>query len=185
MFRKNCKDTSSTLPLQDASSDISTYGYIWPFKVGLSSSEKFCCIGFNENSLKMMIMNCFCGMVDQRKAFSLIYSRDHCQRSLSLRILTITICHHPDHREQDLNLHRTWVQALLNETLCSTDSLYTTALKMLFTSSKKLFSFSRYLNFCSEFFGHPGNRCDKKVKFNFRCHNQNLWRRKLRSKQLQ
>ena len=29
----------------------------------------------------MMMMNCFCGMVDQRKAFSLISSRDHCHRS--------------------------------------------------------------------------------------------------------
>ena len=31
--------------------------------------------------LMMMMMNCFCGMVDRRKAFSLISSRDHCQRS--------------------------------------------------------------------------------------------------------
>ena len=29
----------------------------------------------------MMMMNCLCGMVDRRKAFSLISSRDHCQRS--------------------------------------------------------------------------------------------------------
>ena len=28
----------------------------------------------------MMIMNCFCGKVDRRKAFSLISSQDHCQR---------------------------------------------------------------------------------------------------------
>ena len=28
----------------------------------------------------MMMMNCYCGMVDRRKAFSLISSRDHCQR---------------------------------------------------------------------------------------------------------
>ena len=28
-----------------------------------------------------MTMNCFCGMVDRRKAFSLISSRGHCQRS--------------------------------------------------------------------------------------------------------
>ena len=28
----------------------------------------------------MMMMNCFCGMVDRGKAFSLISSRDHCQR---------------------------------------------------------------------------------------------------------
>ena len=31
--------------------------------------------------IMMMMMNCFCGMVDQRKVFSLIFSRDHCQRS--------------------------------------------------------------------------------------------------------
>ena len=34
----------------------------------------------------MMMMNCFCGMVDWRKAFSLIFSRDHCQRSSPSRI---------------------------------------------------------------------------------------------------
>ena len=32
--------------------------------------------------MMMMMMNCFCGIVDQQKAFRLIYSRDHCQRSL-------------------------------------------------------------------------------------------------------
>ena len=31
-------------------------------------------------------MNCFCGMVDRQKAFSLISSWDHCQRSSSSRI---------------------------------------------------------------------------------------------------
>ena len=34
----------------------------------------------------MMTMNCFGGMVDQRKAFSLISSRDQCQRSSLSRI---------------------------------------------------------------------------------------------------
>ena len=34
----------------------------------------------------MMIMNCFCGMADRRKAFTLISSRDHCQRSSPSRI---------------------------------------------------------------------------------------------------
>ena len=29
----------------------------------------------------IMMMNCFCGMVDLRKAFSIISSQDHCQRS--------------------------------------------------------------------------------------------------------
>ena len=33
-----------------------------------------------------MMMNCFCGMVDRRKAFSLISSRDNCQRSSPSRI---------------------------------------------------------------------------------------------------
>ena len=31
--------------------------------------------------MMMMMINCFCGMVDRRKAFSLISSLDHCQRS--------------------------------------------------------------------------------------------------------
>ena len=33
-----------------------------------------------------MMINCFYGMVDQRKAFSLISSRNHCQRFLSPEI---------------------------------------------------------------------------------------------------
>ena len=36
--------------------------------------------------MMMMMMNCFCGMVDWRKAFSLISSWDHCQRSSPSRI---------------------------------------------------------------------------------------------------
>ena len=32
--------------------------------------------------MMMMVMNCFCGMVDRRNGFSLISSRNHCQRSL-------------------------------------------------------------------------------------------------------
>ena len=36
--------------------------------------------------MMMMMMNCFCGLVDRRKAFSLISSRDHCQRSSPLQI---------------------------------------------------------------------------------------------------
>ena len=49
-------------------------------------------------SLEMMMMNCFCGMVDWRKAFSLISSRGHCQGSPPLRI--------PTRREQDLKQRR-------------------------------------------------------------------------------
>ena len=36
--------------------------------------------------MMMMMMNSFCGMVDQREVFSLISSRDHCQRSSPSRI---------------------------------------------------------------------------------------------------
>ena len=36
--------------------------------------------------MMMMMKNCFCGMVDRRKAYSLISSRNHCQRSSPLRI---------------------------------------------------------------------------------------------------
>ena len=31
--------------------------------------------------VELNMINCFCGMVDQQKAFSFISSRDHCQRS--------------------------------------------------------------------------------------------------------
>ena len=34
----------------------------------------------------MMMMNCFRGMADRRKAFSLISSRDHCQKCSPSRI---------------------------------------------------------------------------------------------------
>ena len=32
------------------------------------------------------MMNCFCGMADQRKVFSLVSSQDYCQKSSLLRI---------------------------------------------------------------------------------------------------
>ena len=38
------------------------------------------------HEVKLMMMHCFCGMVDWRKAFSLISNRDHCQRSSPSRI---------------------------------------------------------------------------------------------------
>ena len=36
--------------------------------------------------MMMMMMNCFCGMIDRRKAFRLVSSRDHCQRASPSRI---------------------------------------------------------------------------------------------------
>ena len=35
----------------------------------------------DEEDMMKMMMNCFCGMVDGRKAFSVISSQNHCQRS--------------------------------------------------------------------------------------------------------
>ena len=46
----------------------------------------------------MMMMNCFCGMVDRRKTLSLISSQDHCQRSSPSRISDTR-------REQDSNIY--------------------------------------------------------------------------------
>ena len=57
--------------------------------------------------MMMMMMNCSCGLVDRRKAFSLTSSWDHF-RYLYHR-------ESPTRREQDLDLRRTWVQAFLNE----------------------------------------------------------------------
>ena len=36
--------------------------------------------------MMIMMMNCLCGIVDRRTAFSLISSRDHCQRPSPSRI---------------------------------------------------------------------------------------------------
>ena len=41
---------------------------------------------YKNANVKHMMMNCFCGMIDRRKAFSLISSRDNCQRSSPSRI---------------------------------------------------------------------------------------------------
>ena len=57
--------------------------------------------------MMMIMMNCFCGMVDRRKAFSLISSRDNCQS----RVWT---CAEPEFR-------LSWMK------LCSSDNHYTTA----------------------------------------------------------
>ena len=43
-------------------------------------------IPFHLINIAMMMMNCFCGMVERRRTISLISSRDHCQRSSPSRI---------------------------------------------------------------------------------------------------
>ena len=44
------------------------------------------------------------------------------------------------------------------------------ARQLLAISPKKLFSFQRYLHFCSDFFGHVEKRVDKKAKVNFKIY---------------
>ena len=41
---------------------------------------------YKPKKILMMMMNCFCGMAERRKEFSLNSSRDHCQRSSPSRI---------------------------------------------------------------------------------------------------
>ena len=53
------------------------------------------------------MMNCGCEMVDQRKVFSLIFRRDHCQR--------FHHCKSSAFRDQVLNLGRSWLQIMLIE----------------------------------------------------------------------
>ena len=46
---------------------------------------------------------------------------------------------------------------------------------MLFISLQKLFSFSRYLNFCLDFFGHGTRQLDWKDKVNFTFYDVTVW----------
>ena len=75
--------------------------------------------------MMMMMMNCFCGMVDRRKAFSLISSRDNCQKSSPSRISNtpsrVWTCAEPEFR-------LSWMK------LCSSDNHYTMACWGLFSN---------------------------------------------------
>ena len=46
---------------------------------------------------------------------------------------------------------------------------------MLFISSQKLFSFSRYLSFCHDFLVMQEKRLNQKVKVNFKIHDVTTW----------
>ena len=81
------------------------------------SSHRRCSVRKDE------LMNCFCGMVDRRKAFSLISSRDHCQRSSPSRISdTPRAGFEPEFRVS-------WMK------LCCSDNHYTTASDYYTTTS--------------------------------------------------
>ena len=61
---------------------ISRFNIILSRLVSLLSVAKWSCpiFVFNDDDDVNMMMNCFCGMVDRQKVFSVIFSRDHCQR---------------------------------------------------------------------------------------------------------
>ena len=56
------------------SSMSSNYHYVASIFLNFGDVIVECCV------YKREMMNCFCGMVDRRKAFSLISDEDHCQR---------------------------------------------------------------------------------------------------------
>ena len=55
--------------------------HIKMMKISFETNRHHCLVLMMMMMMMMMMMNCFCGMVDRRKAISLISSRDHCQRS--------------------------------------------------------------------------------------------------------
>ena len=60
--------------------------YVRPGITSKVISRKMKILCRNQLKMMMMMMNCFRGMVDRRKAFSLISSRAHCQRFSPSRI---------------------------------------------------------------------------------------------------
>ena len=70
--------------------------------------------------MMMMMMNCFYGMVDRRKAVSLISSQEYCQSE----ILVIAICDNP----------RVGFEPAQNLSSCLVDSIY------IYTSIKYIYS---------------------------------------------
>ena len=79
----------------------SKYGTVIPSLAGFYTLVVYLKILHEKVWLVMVMMNCFCGMVDRRKAFSLIPGRDNCQRSSPLQ-------HHksPTCGEQGSNLRK-------------------------------------------------------------------------------
>ena len=70
--------------------------------------------------IMMMMMNCSCGMVDWRKVFSLISSRDHCQRSSPSRISDTLRAGFEPAQNLSSGLLECWPE------LCSSDNHYIT-----------------------------------------------------------
>ena len=104
----------------------------------------------------MMMMNCFCGMVDQRKALSLISNQDHCQRSSPSWISnTLQAGFEPAHEPA-------WMK------LCSSDNHYTTTpLERNEINTNVLWKYSApslKLNQCQQevIFGHSSHTMLKK-----------------------
>ena len=90
-----------------------------------------CSLKVHDNVLMMMMMmimimmrNCFCGMVDRRKAFSLISSRDHCQRSSPSQISDTPRAGIEPAQNLSSNLVEWSCAVVITTTPCSSDNHY-------------------------------------------------------------
>ena len=96
---------------------------------------RFCLFTYMVRLLLMTIMNCFCGMVDRRKSFSPISSRDHCQRSSPSRI--------PDTWQAGFELVQNLSSGLVEMKLCSNDNHCTMAPQTLLHGFFYIFKFCK------------------------------------------
>ena len=65
---------------------VAVYEIFWARVILLEDTSRRLLLKILADDELIMMTNCFCGMVHRRKTFSLIYSRDHCQRSSPSRV---------------------------------------------------------------------------------------------------
>ena len=84
-YRKKKKEKKRFVPSDKNDQICTTALYMRGYILWFSYAFKVCSKSVSEIRY-MMMMNCFCCIVDQQKEFSLISSQDHCQRSSPLQI---------------------------------------------------------------------------------------------------
>ena len=70
------------------------------------------------------MVSCFCGIVDRRKAFSIISSQDHCQRSSPSRISDTTRISDPAKKAKSFFVFIEGVQLYHNQVLVLKDRTF-------------------------------------------------------------
>ena len=93
--------------------------------------------------MMMMMKNCFCGMVDKRKAFSLISSQDHCQRSSSSRISNAS---RAGYRITIFDLTQLWIIGLTEQ--CSIWN-FSSMFSLFFHTFRQVLKFSKKTKYWS------------------------------------